>query len=139
MDALSSRLWLYPRSANVSSNFLKTDNRSVTSSHQQRENCPRCGSRPRDISGPNDTLCPPPGTKSPFRMCDACAYGLSRLEGTPRCELFWPEKNRDRAVAACAAFLRQYGHRLRLDEKIVDGDGLPLRPGYWDHSRPRFT
>ena len=84
---------------------------------------------------PNDPLCPPPGTKSPFRMCDACAYGLSRLEGTPRCELFWPEKNRDRAVAASAAFLRQYGHRLRLDEKIVDGDGLPLRPGYWDHEQ----
>ena len=76
---------------------------------------------------PNDPLCPPPGTKAAFRVCDACAYGLSFLEGTPKCELFWPEKERDRAVAACAAMLRQYGHRFRLNVEIMDGDGSPLQ------------
>jgi hypothetical protein len=75
---------------------------------------------------PNDPLCPPPGTKATFRTCDACAFGLSPLEGMPKCELFWPEKQRDRAVATCAAMMRQYGHHFRVDEKIVDGDGFPL-------------
>ncbi|MGO8749239.1 MAG: hypothetical protein ACLQNE_25040 [Thermoguttaceae bacterium] len=83
--------------------------------------------RDRETSAvPNDTLCPPPGTKGIFRVCDACAFGLSPLEGTPKCELFWPQKQRDQAVAACAAMLRQYGHRFRLAEKIVDGDGFPV-------------
>lgn len=76
---------------------------------------------------PNDPLCPPPGTKAAFRVCDVCAYELSSLEGMPKCELFWPEKERDRAVAACAAMLRQYGDRFRMADKIVDGDGFPLR------------
>ena len=62
---------------------------------------------------PNDPLCPPPGTKAGFRVCDACAYGLSAVAGAPKCELFWPEKERDRAVAASAAFLQQYGHNFR--------------------------
>jgi len=81
----------------------------------------------------DDPLCPPPGTKIAFRVCDACAYGLSPLEGTPKCAVFWPERNRDQAVTACAAFLRQYGHRFRLDDKIVSADGQPLLPGYWDY------
>jgi hypothetical protein len=63
---------------------------------------------------PGDPLCPPPGTKAAFRLCDLCAYRLSRIEGAPRCELYWPEKNRDRAVAACAEFLTRYGPRLRV-------------------------
>ncbi len=77
---------------------------------------------------PDDPLCPPPGNKTAFRVCDACAFGLSPVEGTPRCELYWPEKHRDRTVAACAAMLRQYGHRFRVGDKVVDGDGFPLEP-----------
>ncbi|MBN1910767.1 MAG: hypothetical protein JW818_13560 [Pirellulales bacterium] len=72
---------------------------------------------------PDDPLCPPPGAKVPYRMCDACAYALSGLEGAPRCKLFWPEKERDRAVAQCRAFLKQYGYRYQLADEPVDASG----------------
>ena len=62
----------------------------------------------------DDPLCPPPGNKAVFRVCDVCACGLSSLGGAPECELFWPEPQRDRAVAACADYLRRYGHRLQV-------------------------
>ncbi len=81
----------------------------------------------------NDPLCPPPGTRTNFRVCDACAYGVSGLAGAPKCELFWPEKERDRAVDACAGFLRQYGRAFRpVPERYRYGDlhvelMLPIR------------
>ena len=71
------------------------------------------GRDPTRSTVPDDPLCPSPGTKAAFRICDVCAYGLS-LDGAPKCELFWPEKERDRAVEACAGYLRQYGKHLQL-------------------------
>ena len=77
---------------------------------------------------PNDPLCPPKGTKASYRVCDACAYGLSALDGAPPCRLFWPEKERDRAVTACAAFLHQYGHRFQLAPRYdLYGDPYHVR------------
>jgi len=70
----------------------------------------------------------------PFRVCDYLAHELARIGGFPDCELFWPLPRRDEAVAACSAFLRRYGDRLRPD----GGAGRdPLDPagGSW----PRLT
>ena len=61
---------------------------------------------------PDDPRCPKEGTEAPFRLCDVYAWLLSRLEGTPQCELFWPEAERDKAAAACAAFLTRFGSRF---------------------------
>jgi len=47
-----------------------------------------------------------------FRVCDYCAYMISRISGAPRCELFWTEAERDKAVAACAEFLRKQQYEL---------------------------
>jgi hypothetical protein len=51
----------------------------------------------------------------PFRVCDYVAWKLSEVEGSPRCELYWPEDRRDRALAASAAFLKRYGERFTGD------------------------
>jgi hypothetical protein len=64
------------------------------------------GASARNGGGP----VPPAGTTAPFRMCDLYANLLKRAaKDAPRCELFWPEEKRDKAVAACADFLKGYG------------------------------
>ncbi len=63
-----------------------------------------------------DPLSPEPGTESPFRVCDYYAWLLSRVNGMPCCQPYWPEARRDKAVAACAAVLRHYGERYRYSE-----------------------
>ena len=77
---------------------------------------------------PDDPLCPRPGAKVAFRLCDLCAYRLSQLEGAPRCELYWPEAKRDRAVAACAAYLKRYGQRFRVPNEPFPDTSLVLGP-----------
>jgi hypothetical protein len=49
------------------------------------------------------------GVEYPFRRCDYLASHLSDLEGSTRCDLFWPEASRDEAVAACMAYLKHFG------------------------------
>jgi hypothetical protein len=56
-----------------------------------------------------DPLAPKAGSVVPFRLCDYYAYELSRLDGFPRIGLYWPQAQRDAAVAACKAVLEQYG------------------------------
>jgi hypothetical protein len=63
-----------------------------------------------------DPLAPDQGTEVAFRRCDFFAWQLAKLDGTPMCELYWPEAKRDEAVAACAAFLKRYGDRFKYDE-----------------------
>ena len=72
---------------------------------------------------PDDPLCPPPGTNTAFRLCDLCAYRLSRLAGAPQCELFWPEGRRDEAVAACSKFLERYGRQFRVPNEPFATNG----------------
>jgi hypothetical protein len=50
-----------------------------------------------------------------FRTCDLVACELAKFDGFPRCELYWPEDRRNRAVAACKEFMRRYGPRLAYD------------------------
>jgi hypothetical protein len=48
-----------------------------------------------------------------FRICDWVAYLIGEnIDGAPRCEVYWPEKRRDAAVAACVEFLNHYGDSL---------------------------
>ena len=57
---------------------------------------------------------PPVGTRVTFRECDLFAHELSNIEGAPRCELVWPEQERDKAVTACVRWLRRYGDRYQF-------------------------
>jgi len=57
----------------------------------------------------DDPLAPPAGDGIYFRTCDWFAYELSRLDGFPRIGLYWPQAQRDAAVATCKAVLVQYG------------------------------
>lgn len=57
-----------------------------------------------------------PGTRRAFSVREFVTWKVSALDGTPRCELYWPEERRERAIAACAAFLEQYGDRFRYSE-----------------------
>lgn len=74
-----------------------------------------------------DPLAPAAGTLIPFRVCDPYAFEISHVEGAPRCELYWPEKNRDEAVARCTQFLR------------VRADLYQAQPGDHDHMSIRET
>jgi hypothetical protein len=56
-----------------------------------------------------------PGVEVPIRACDYVAWKLSAIDGAPECLLTWPEARRDRAVAACAEYLRRYGPRLAAE------------------------
>ncbi|MFL5240854.1 MAG: hypothetical protein ACJ8FY_01985 [Gemmataceae bacterium] len=56
---------------------------------------------------------PDEGVEGKFRFCDYVAWQIGkRYKAAPRCELYWPEAKRDKAVAACTKFLRQYGEHL---------------------------
>ena len=57
----------------------------------------------------DDPLAPSVGSSISFRTCDWFAYELSRLDGFPRIGLYWPQAQRDAAVAACKAVLMRYG------------------------------
>jgi hypothetical protein len=57
----------------------------------------------------DDAFAPSGATTLSFRTCDWFAYELSRLDGFPRIGLYWPQAQRDAAVAACKAVLMQYG------------------------------
>jgi hypothetical protein len=56
-----------------------------------------------------------PGIEVPIRTCDYVAWKLSALDGAPECLLTWPEARRDKALAACAEYLRRYGPRLAAE------------------------
>ena len=50
--------------------------------------------------------------RHPFRVADQIALKLSRLEGAPRVDLFWPEARRDEAIAASIDFLKRHADRF---------------------------
>jgi len=79
---------------------------------------------------PNDPLGPQPGAQADFRLCDLYANLLSQFLGAPRCELYWPQAERDAAVTASAAFFRRYADRYV--------PSAAARRSWW-LSRPPFT
>jgi hypothetical protein len=72
-------------------------------------------------SSRRDAQLPAEGARGRFRVCDWVAFKISETwDAAPRCELWWPEEKRDRAVAACKIFLEKYGDRLgRKYEQIT--------------------
>jgi len=48
-----------------------------------------------------------------FRTGDYFASRLSAVDGFPACVVTWPQTKRDEAIAACRAFLRQYGDNFK--------------------------
>lgn len=86
-----------------------------------------------------DPLAPKPGTERGFRVCDYYAWMLSRLQGAPRCELYWPIAERDKAVAAGRAFLEKYGERFKYTNEIVNlsySDLATVRMQFSPRERP---
>ncbi len=79
-----------------------------------------------------DPRAPQVPAEAVFRVCDFYAWGISAIPGAPACELYWPEADRDRAVAGCAAFLKRYGERLKDTPD-------PPRDGYTVTTYPRLV
>jgi len=61
-----------------------------------------------------DAFAPNVGESISFRVCDDVARRLSRIEGLPRLELYWPEAKRDVALASIVQFLNENGSELKL-------------------------
>jgi hypothetical protein len=57
-----------------------------------------------------------------FRRCDLAGRTLSAIRGLPQVELYWPEAERDRAIADCVRLLRQYGDRFREHPDVPSED-----------------
>lgn len=86
------------------------------------------------IHSAGDPRAPKPGSEIVFRVCDYYAWRLSRLDGTPRCELYWPLADRDRAVVQCVAFLTKYGARYKFNATVAALQEWP----YTDRARMTF-
>jgi hypothetical protein len=69
-----------------------------------------------------DRVPPKEEIRQEFRACDCCANLLSGLPCAPRCELYWTEAERDKAVAACAEFLRGQRYELSFRSKSLGLD-----------------
>ena len=60
-----------------------------------------------------DVKVPKSDAKRPLRACDFCAAEISQFEGSPRYEMYWPEKRRDAVRKDIAKFLDQRGNCFR--------------------------
>jgi hypothetical protein len=65
-----------------------------------------------------DPRCPPKGTVVRVRRCDVIAADFWHLEGMRDLRLYWPLRDRDRAVAACADVMRRYGQFYVADDSF---------------------
>src|SRR5207247_10023356 len=61
-----------------------------------------------------DAFAPNASESVSFRVCDDVARRLSRIEGLPRLELYWPEAKRDVVLASIVQFLTENGKELKL-------------------------
>jgi hypothetical protein len=52
----------------------------------------------------------------PLRVADLVCQKLQQLEGIPRFQKQWPVARRDEAIAACTAYLKQYGERFKEND-----------------------
>jgi hypothetical protein len=61
-----------------------------------------------------DSFAPKLGEAVSYRVCDDVAHRLSRIEGLPVLQLYWPQDKRDEAVAGIIKFLQDHGANLKL-------------------------
>jgi hypothetical protein len=78
-----------------------------------------------------DVDVPESGVKGPLRACDYYAAEVSRLEGSPRYEMYWSEKRREAAGKEMSRFLDQWGNCFRDRGKSIDSY-------YDDFALPKF-
>ena len=64
----------------------------------------------------DDPLLPKAGEKRTVRVCDWFALQLSRLEGSPEFEPYWPQENRNAAIQAAIAFVRDWSDRFAWND-----------------------
>jgi hypothetical protein len=77
-----------------------------------------------------DPKLPAPGTTVTFRACDYLAQAIgSSLDGAPRCQVYWPRKRRDAAVAACVAFLKHWGGDIHFPRLTKPATPQQVRAG----------
>jgi hypothetical protein len=74
-----------------------------------------------------DPLAPRIGIPVKFRVCDYYAWWLSRLEGVPRCAIYWPQAKRDEARSEIVAYLKQYGARYGFTDSQEDESPWTIR------------
>jgi hypothetical protein len=67
-----------------------------------------------------DVELPDSDAKQTLRVCDFYAWEISRLEGSPRYELYWPEPQRDAVCKEVARFLDQWGNCFRDQTKSLE-------------------
>ncbi len=79
-----------------------------------------------------DVELPKSADKQPLRACDFYAVEISRLEGAPRYELYWPEERRDAVRKEMAKFLDQWGNCYRDRSRSLNSLALRF------HSTPPF-
>ncbi len=72
------------------------------------EAVPKGGTLERDAFAANA------GESVSFRVCGDVARRLSRIEGLPRLELYWPEAKRDVVLVSIVQFLNENGSELKL-------------------------
>jgi hypothetical protein len=79
------------------------------------------GSSGRSLTYAPDVVVPEKA-KRPLRACDFYAVEVSRLEGSPRYEMYWPEQRRDAVRKDIAKFLDQWGNCFRDLSKSTQSD-----------------
>jgi hypothetical protein len=61
------------------------------------------------LANSRDPDLPPDAAPRPLRVCDAYAWHLSRLEGSPLFRPYWPVERKDAAIAQYPEFLAKWG------------------------------
>jgi hypothetical protein len=114
----------------------------------------------QDVTVPpykDDPLAPASGSVVTFRLCDYYAYQLSRVDCFPQIELYWPQVERNAAIAACRKLLERYGDAFQArpqdpyDDSVYAQDSMkqtyiafarldhPAMPDDVEHGRAIFT
>ena len=68
------------------------------------------------FSVPIDPLLPKAGERRTVRVCDWYALQLSRLEGSPVFEAYWPQDKRDAVIPEAIAFVRDWSDRFAWND-----------------------
>ena len=70
-----------------------------------------------------DSFAPKIGATVTYRVCDDVGHRLTRIEGLPRLELYWPEQKRDETLDVMIKFLTKNGANLKLTPATWMGPG----------------